>query len=223
MDKNKITIILVDDHPLIRKALRDELSGQPDFEVIAEATNGEEAISIVKEMSPDVIVMDINMPVINGIEATRQIKSCCPDIAVLVLTVYEEIEHIMSIIDAGASGYLTKNVFGEEIIQAIRGVASGETVLAPKIFKQIMKNTVVHKAKPISLDINEKITARELEILILTARGMNNKLIAEKLNISLRTVKSYLSDIYSKLNVSSRTEAVTVALNADIFKLEDIR
>lgn len=221
--QNKITIMLADDHPLIRKALRDELENQPDFEIVAEVADGEDAVKIATEIVPDVAIMDISMPKMNGIEATRQIKAKCPSIAVLVLTVHDETEHILSILEAGAAGYLIKTVFGEEVVQAVRGVITGETVLSPEIFQRIIKSALRHVRKPILLGAGEKITTREQEVLGLAARGMSNRDIARKLDLSEYTVKSYLVEIFSKLNVGSRTEAVITALQAGILTLNDLQ
>ncbi len=219
--KTKTSIMLADDHPLLRKALRDELENQPDFVVVAEAANGEEAVKIATEIVPDVAIMDISMPKVNGIEATKQIKAKCPAVAVLVLTVHDETEHILSILQTGAAGYLIKTAFGEEVVQAVRAVIAGETVLSPQIFQRIIKSALRHVSKPVSLDAGEKITAREQEILQLASSGMSNKEISQRLDLSEYTVKSYLVEIFSKLNVSSRTEAVMVALKAGLISLND--
>ena len=215
-------ILLADDHPLLRQALRNVLEKQDDFEIVAEAGDGEEAVRLATELIPNVVIMDISMPKINGLEATRQIKEKCPHIAVLVLTVHDDSEHVLSILDAGAAGYLTKSVFGEEVVLAVRGVAAGETVLSASISQQLIRHALKHISKPVMLGSGEKITRRELEILRLAARGMNNKDIAQNLGISLRTVKAYLVEIFSKLNVASRTEAVITALRAGILTLDDV-
>ena len=219
---DNITIMLADDHPLLRQALRSVLEKQSDFEIIAEASDGEEAVRLAVELVPNVVIMDIGMPKLNGLEATRQIKAKCPSIAILVLTVHDDSEHILSILEAGAAGYLTKSVFGDEVIHAVHGVVAGETVLSASISQQIIKYALRHIAKPLPLDRGGKITGRELEILRLAAGGMGNKDIAQKLDLSERTVKGYLAGIFSKLNVSSRTEAVISALRAGFFTLDDL-
>ena len=221
--RDKVTIMLADDHPLLREALRNVLEKEPDFEIVAEASDGEETVRLATEIIPHVVIMDISMPKISGLEATRQIKAKCPSIAVLVLTVHDDSEHILSILEAGAAGYLTKSVFGKEVINAVRGVASGETVLAPLVSEKIIKHALRYAAKPVSLGLGEKITGRELEILRLAAYGMSNKDIAERLELSLRTVKGYLQEVFSKLNVTSRTEAVITALRSGIITLDDIK
>jgi len=219
-ETKKITIMLADDHPLVRKALRDVLEKQAGFEIVAEAGDGEEAIKIATELVPDVVLMDITMPELNGIEATRQIKAKCPNIAVLVLTVHDDSEHILGILEAGAAGYLTKRVFGEEVIHAIHSVVAGETVLSAEIFQQILKHAMRYATKPITIAVGEKLTVREIEILNWAAKGKSNKDIAAELNLSQATIKSYLSDIFAKLEVASRTEAVIIGLRAGILTLE---
>lgn len=221
---NNITIMLADDHPLLRQALRNVLETQTDFEIIAEASDGEEAVRLAVELVPSVVIMDISMPKLNGLEATQQIKAKCPSIAILVLTVHDDSEHILSILEAGAAGYLTKSVFGEEVIHAVRGVVAGEAVLSASISQQIIKYALRHVVtKRLPLDTVERITARELEILRLAAMGMSNKDIAQKLDLSERTVKGYLAEIFSKLNVGSRTEAVITALRSGALTLDDLK
>ncbi len=219
---NKIRIMLADDHPLLRQALRDVLEKQPDLEVIAEASDGEEAVKLATELNPDVVIMDISMPELNGLEATKQIKANCPAIAVLVLTVHSDSEHILSILQAGAGGYLTKSVYGDEVIYAIRSLVCGETVLSPAVSQQIFKYAFQHIIKPKGLDAGDKLSSRELEVLSLAAKGTSNKDIALKLGLSLRTVKSYLANLFLKLNVASRTEAVIVGLRKGILTLGDL-
>jgi len=219
---DKITIMLADDHPLLRQALAGILNKQADFEIIAEAGDGEEAVKLATELVPDVVIMDISMPKLNGLEATRQIKARCPNVAILVLTVHSDSEHILGILEAGAAGYLTKSVFGKEVINAVRGVASGETVLSAPILQQILKHALQLMPKSFDLATGEKLSSRELGILKLAARGMSNKDIALKLDLSPRTVKAYMAEIFSKLRVSSRTEAVITGLRAGFLALDDL-
>ena len=219
---SKTRIMLADDHPLLRQALRDVLEKQPDFEVIAEASNGEEAVKLATEMLPDVVIMDISMPVLNGLEATTQIKATSPSIAVLVLTVHSDSEHILSILRAGAGGYLTKSVYGDEVIHAVRALASGETVLSPAVSQQIFKYAFQHSSEPKDLGTGNALSSRELEVLHLAAKGISNKDIAQRLGLSLRTVKGYLAGIFQKLNVASRTEAVIICLRKGVLTLQDL-
>jgi DNA-binding NarL/FixJ family response regulator len=217
---DKISILLVDDHPLLRQALRAVLERQADFKIVAEADDGEEAVRLASELVPDVVIMDINMPKLDGLEATRQIKANCPSVNVLVLTIYDDSEHLLGILEAGAAGYLTKRVYGQEVINAIRAVVAGDAILSPQIFKQVLKHALKDKPKTVSLDLGEKLTTRELEILNFVAIGLSNKDIARKLNLGLPTVKGYLAGIFSKLNVGSRTEAVATGLRAGFITLD---
>jgi len=218
----KISIILADDHPLLRQALKYVLEKHDDFEIVAEASDGEEAVRLAVELVPDVVIMDISMPKLNGLEATRQIKTRCPRVAVLVLTVHDDSEHILGILEAGAAGYLTKSVFGDEVIHAIRSVVAGDTVLSPNVSCQLMKRALRYVTKPVRLRDGEKLSKRELQILGMAARGLSNREIAERLEITQRTVKSYLTELFSKLNVRSRTEAVLFALRTGMIKLDDL-
>lgn len=221
-EPRKTSIFLADDHPIVRKALRNDLEKEADFIVLGEAGDGEEAVKLVSELTPDVVIMDIGMPKINGIEATRQIKASHPDIIVLVLTVYDDVEHILGILESGADGYLTKNILVEDIIKSIRSVVAGETVLSPQVFQQVLKYALRHSIKPVRLNTGVKLTTRELEILQLIAKGISNKEIASELNISSRTVKSHMVDIFRKLDVSSRTEAVITSLRIGFININDI-
>ena len=218
----KTSIILADDHPVVRRALRNELEKEEDFIIRGEASDGEEAVRLVSELVPDVIIMDIGMPILNGIEATRKIKTNYPDVIVLVLTIYDDVEHILGILESGADGYLTKNILVEDIIKSIRSVVAGEVVLSPQVFQQVLKYALRHSTKPVRLDVGGKLTTRELEALQLIAKGISNKEIANELEISPRTVKSHMVDIFRKLNVSSRTEAVITSLRSGLIKIDDI-
>jgi DNA-binding NarL/FixJ family response regulator len=221
--KNKTGILIADDHPLFRQSLMTVLKNEPDFEVVGEASNGVEAVKMTEELSPDIVLMDITMPGLDGLEATRQIKAEHPEIAVLVLTIHEDEQHAVDILEAGAAGYLTKSVFGEDIVHSIRGVVSGEMVLSPSVGKQLLKLADRYPRKPASLPAGEKLSTRELQILKLAARGMSNKAIAVELGFTLRTVKRNLDNIFSKLHVSSRTEAVVTGLRAGFLSIDDTR
>lgn len=219
----KTKIVLADDHPLLRKALRDLLEKEADFAIVGEAGDGEEAVKLATETLPDVIIMDISMPNLDGLEATRQIKARCPNVAVLVLTVHTDDECILEILQAGAAGYLVKSAFGDEVVQAVRAVVTGEMVLSPSIGQRLLKQAARYPTKPVLLEAGEKLSARELEVLKLTARGMSNKEIAQTLEIKLRTVKGHLADIFSKLRVASRTEAVMAGLRVGFLSMDDIQ
>jgi len=218
-----VTVMIADDHPLVREALKNLIESHSEMKVIAEASDGIEAVMLAKKMMPDIIVMDIGMPGMNGMEATRLIKAQFPDISVLILTVHTDMEHILGILKAGAAGYLTKEVFGIEVIHALQSIASGETVLSPKILQQILGNaTDLKTGETVTAHVSSHLNARETYILKLAASGLNNKTIATKLNLSEGTIKSYLNDIFSKLSVSSRTEAVIVGLKAGLINLNDL-
>ncbi|MBN1367636.1 MAG: response regulator transcription factor [Dehalococcoidales bacterium] len=211
----KIKIIIADDHPLIRQALRTSLEKQPDFEVIGEARDGEEVVKLTVKYIPDVVIMDISMPRINGIEATKQIKKECPTVAILILTVHQDPEYVSNLIQAGASGYLTKSVFGDEVVNTVRTIVSGETVLSPSIIKTLF-TCVTNPIETKQMDATEMFSVRQQQILILLADGKSNKEIARQLNLGIGTVKGHLSVIFMKLNAASRTEAITNALRSGV-------
>jgi DNA-binding NarL/FixJ family response regulator len=215
------TIMLVDDHPLVRTALSNEIAKETKLKVIAEASDGLEAVKLANELKPDIIVMDIGLPNLNGIEATRQIKAIKPDTIILALTVHDDIEHILGILESGADGYITKNVLAREIIQYIHSVIGRGTVLSPNIFRQVLKYALRHNVKQSPLN-TVPLTIRELEVLKLVAKGLTNKKIADELGIGIRTIKSHLMDIFTKLNAFSRTEAVITALRVGLLSIDDL-
>jgi NarL family two-component system response regulator LiaR len=218
----RVSIILADDHPLMRLALKDVLRKEVGFEIVAEARDGEETVRLVNELQPDIVIMDISMPKLNGVEATRQIKANCPNTAVLVLTVHADSEHLFSILEAGAAGYLVKSVYGDEIVNAIRSVISGEAVLSTPVAEILVKQALRLQTNSVVIAGLDKLGVREMAVLKLAASGMSNKEIAHTLDVSLRTVKSYLSSIFLKLRVSSRTEAVVIGLRSGILTLDDL-
>ncbi|MFC2008267.1 response regulator [Chloroflexota bacterium] len=220
---SKTTILIADDHPLYRKSLRSVLDEEPDFHIVGEAGNGEEAVRLADELQPAVVLMDITMPKLDGLEATRRIKASHPDISVLVLTIHSDDQHILGILEAGAAGYLTKSVFGDEVVQAVRGVVTGEMVLSPSVGQQLLKQAARYPTKEVPLPAGEKLSTRELQIIKLAARGMSNKSIAADLGLSLRTVKGHLANIFSKLNVGSRTEAVITGLREGFLSIDDLQ
>lgn len=220
--KKKTTILIADDHPLFRGSVRLVLDAIPDFKVVGEAGNGVEAIRLTEEMRPDIVLMDITMPELGGLEVTRQIKAEHPEIAVLILTIHSDEQHALEILEAGASGYLTKSVFGEEIVNAIKGVISGEMVFSPAIGKRLVELAARYPRKPALLPDGERLSTRELQLIKLIASGKSNKEIAAELKLSLRTVKRLLDNIYSILHVSSRTEVVIKGLRMGLVCADDL-
>lgn len=217
----KVRILLADDHPLIRFALKGILAIQDDLEIVGEVDNGEDAVNVAIQIVPDIVIMDITMPKMNGLEATRQIKKRCPSIAVLALTIHSDSEHILGIFEAGASGYLTKSAFGDEILSAIKGIMAGEMVISPDILQEVLQHTLSSAGSSLPIGKAEKLTPREQEILRLAAKGMSNKDIAGNLDISVPTVKVHLVHIFSKLQVASRTEALITAVRLGLIDVKE--
>ena len=217
--KDKLTILIADDHPLLREALRHALESEKDVDVIAEAGEGEEAVRLASELKPDVVVMDIVMPKLNGIEATKKIKEIAPNIAILILTAYDDEEYVLGLLDAGAAGYLLKSARGRDLVEAIRAIRSGESVLHPNIIAKLLKRAMTAPVE--EHKHTELFSERELQILKLVALGMSNKGIAGKLFLSERTVKAHLTNIFNKLNVASRSEAIVKGLKWELVTLED--
>ena len=220
--KKPITVVIADDHALVREGTKQLLDEHPGLSVVGEAADGQEAVEVVTRLKPDVVLMDIAMPGMNGIEATKRIKETTPSTSVLVLTAYDDEQYIYALLDAGAAGYLLKNVSGEELARSIYAVAEGESVLHPsvaaKVFKRVTSGAA-GLAKPRRMD---QLTERELAVLRLAARGLSNKMIARDLDLSDRTVQVHLSNVFGKLGVASRTEAVITALRRGIVRLEEI-
>jgi DNA-binding NarL/FixJ family response regulator len=208
---NKIRLVIADDHPVVRDGLRGMLESQADFEVIGEAADGEVALRLANEMQPDLVLMDLRMPVMDGVSAIRAIKNQIPTVQVLVLTTYDSDADIMPAIEAGATGYLLKDCTREELFHAIRAASAGEPVLAPAVAKRLMGK--------MRLPAEEKLSSRELEVLQLVAGGASNREIGSSLHVSQATVKSHLMHIFGKLGVSDRTAAVTVALQRGLIRL----
>ena len=219
---NKIKILLAEDHVIVREGTRELVQREPDMEVVAEADDGEEAVQLAGNLQPDVVIMDIALPKLNGIEATKQIKALYPATAVLILTAYDNDQYIFALLEAGAAGYLLKTVRGHELIDAIRAVSVGESVLHPKIARKVLSRFMPLATKPSEERVTELLSERELEVLKLAAKGMSNKDIAEQLFLSVRTVQSHLANIFTKLDVGSRTEAILCGLRRGWFTLEDL-
>ncbi|MEL7562119.1 response regulator transcription factor [Dehalogenimonas sp. 4OHTPN] len=218
----KIKVLLADDHVIVREGTKEMVERQPDMKVVAEASDGVEAVELARIYRPDVIVMDIAMPNMNGIEATKQIKKFLPTTAVLILTAYDSDQYIMALLEAGAAGYLLKNVRGNQLIDAIRAVFSGESILQPSTTRRVIDHL---KTKAVKLEEESPVntlTEREMEVLKLAAKGVSNRDIAEQLFVSNRTVQTHLSNIFKKLAVASRTEAILYGLKRGWFYMEEL-
>jgi DNA-binding NarL/FixJ family response regulator len=195
-----IRVLIADDHPLVRDALVQLLDGVDGIVVVGTASNGNEAVAAARETSPDVVLMDLEMPAFDGIQATRALTSANADARVVILTTFSDRERILGALDAGALGYLLKDAEHEEIIRGVRAAAIGDAPLAPRAAREMLAD----RAEP---QPGYELSARELEVLRLVARGLPNKLIARELEISEKTVKAHLTSVFSQLGVSDRTQA----------------
>jgi len=207
----KIRILIADDHPVVREGLVGMLEGQSDFEVVGVADDGDMAVSLYRDLVPDVILMDLQMPGLDGVGAIQQIKSEAKAAHILVLTTYDSDADILRAIEAGATGYLLKDTPRDDLFRAIRAAASGESVLAPSVATRLMSR--------MRAPAEEKLSAREIEVLELVAKGYSNKEVGKALHISTATVKTHLIHIYSKLGVDDRTAATTTAIERGIITL----
>ena len=212
----KMKILIADDHPVVREGLVTMLSRENDIEVVGEAQNGKVAIEKARELKPDIVLMDLRMPEVDGIEAIRRIKSENPQVKFIVLTTYDNDEYIFKGIEAGARAYLLKDAPRAELFKAIRAVSRGESLIEPAIAGKVLDRFAELSRQTQS---PEALSERELEVLTLIAKGTSNKLIATNLNIGESTVKTHIQSIFHKLNVSDRTEAVTEAIKKGIVHL----
>lgn len=204
-------VIICDDQAIVRDGLEMLLKLEPDIDVVGTAEDGAEAVELTAKKSPDLVLMDLKMPVMNGVEATRQIRARYPDVKVLVLTTYDDDEWVFDAINAGASGYLLKDTPRDEVVKVIRGTVSGKVYIDPSVAGKVIEH-VSNQSVASPTMITDKLTEREIEVLRLLARGLNNKDIAERLFLSEGTVRNHVSTILSKLNVADRTQAAVVAL-----------
>jgi DNA-binding NarL/FixJ family response regulator len=208
-----IRVVVVDDHHVVRAGIRELLADAPGIAVVGEARDGREAVKLALSERPDVVLMDINMPGLSGVEATRQIRAAAPEVRVLALTAYADAPYVDGLLDAGASGYLLKTAEDYELIRAVRATAAGQAVIDPAVAPRLIARLTQPAAAP------DALSEREREVLRLAARGQTNKQIGVALQISDRTVQNHLAHIYGKLGVASRTEAVTVALERHLIAL----
>jgi len=225
--REPIRVVLADDHAVVRKGIREFLEAEGDIVVVAEAADGAQAVLLVVEHRPDVAVLDVQMPGMGGIEATRRIKAQCPAVRVLILTAYDDDPYIFALLHAGANGYILKTADSAELVRALRAVHRGESALDSAVTHKVVQQLTTGRpsaslpngvpgqaaAEPRSAAVwVEALTEREVEVLRLAAKGLTNKAIGHTLGISDRTVQGHLANIYGKLGVNSRTEAVTQAL-----------
>jgi len=217
-----IRILLAEDHVVVRQGTRQLLERERDFEIVGEAGDGEEAVHLASQLKPDVVVMDVAMPKLSGIEATKQIKAVLPTTRVLVLTGYDYDEYIFSMLEAGAAGYLLKSVSGDELISAVRAVYAGEPMIHPTVLRKLMARFKTPAAEPAPVQPLPPLSEREMEVLKVAAQGMSNKDIGGTLFISERTVQAHMRSIFNKLGVGSRSEAILYGLKRGWFSIEDL-
>lgn len=215
----KVRVLIADDHTVFCDCLKKVLEMQEDLEVVGVAKSGPEAVRRAEETRPDVVLMDIQMPVLDGVRATKLIKELLPSTNILILTMHIEDKYLVDAIEAGASGYLLKELSVSEVVQAVRSVASGNYMLTPAAVKKLLKRANREDERNTS---HFQLTRRELEVISLVAAGLTNKEIANKLCVSLSTVKNHLSNIFAKLQCSNRAELVSKAINEELVKPAEI-
>lgn len=206
-------VLLVDDQTVVRAGLAAIAGSDPEIEVVGEGSNGEEAITLVETLSPDLVLMDLQMPVMNGVQATRRLKRDFPALPILVLTTYAADEWVLDAVRAGAAGYLLKDTRPVQLIAAIKGTIAGETFLDPAIAGKVLRQAVQDRvSEPMPTQLIDSLTARELEVLALVVKGLNNRQIGEELHLATGTVRNHVSVIMEKLAVSDRTQAAVLAV-----------
>lgn len=209
-----IRVLLADDHAVVRKGIRDFLEEDPEIRILAEASDGQQAWTLLAQQQPDVAVLDIRMPGLSGIELTERIKARYPQVRVLILTAYDDEPYIFALLRAGADGYVLKTASSRDLLQAVKAVAAGKSVLDPDVAPKVIASLAGNRAI-------EPLSDRELEVLRWVCKGRSNREIGQMLDISGRTVQGHLANIFGKLHVASRTEAVTVGLQRGLITLEE--
>jgi NarL family two-component system response regulator LiaR len=217
---DNIRVLIVDDHAIVRKGIRALLATEPDIDVVGEAQDGREAISQVERLLPDVVLMDLVMPVMDGLQATRHIATCSPEVQIVVLTSFTGVDKILPAIRAGAMGYILKDSGPEELVRAIRQVNKGDSSLHPAIARKLLQELSGSSGEG---EDEDPLTDREKEVLLLVAQGYHNLDIAERLGISDATVRTHVSHILTKLGLSSRTQAALYALRTGLASLSDAK
>ncbi len=220
-----IRILIADDHQLLREGIRNFLSLEPDFEIVGEAANGEEAIARTIELRPDVLLLDINMPKASGIEVASRLKESCPEVRILALTIHDDQNYMMNMIQSGAAGYLLKDVEPSMMVQAVRRVYAGESYVEPSLTKKLFQGITNREEKKVApaapgITEGERLSTREIEVLRLIGKGMSNAEIARTLYLSEKTVKNHLTNIFRKIDVTDRTQAVLYAIKHKIVNVE---
>lgn len=215
---NKIRILLADDHTILREGIRSLLEDEPDMQVIGEAEDGHTAVRLALQLGPEIVILDIAMPILNGLEATRQIKHQKPEIKVLILTMHENEEYIRQLLAAGAQGYILKDAAARELIGAIRSVQRGESVLSPAVTRLVIED-YLRWGDLQPEQASDGLSAREREVLQLIAEGYTNKQIAEILSISIKTVQAHRASLMQKLDLHDRGELIKYAIQKKIIDI----
>ena len=224
LNTNSIRVLVADDHMVVRQGIRSLLQAEPDLQVVGEAGDGRDAVRLARELQPDVVVMDLAMPGMDGMEATRAIKRTLPQTHVLALTVHESDEYFFRVLQAGASGYVLKRAAASELLSAVRAVAHGEVFLFPAVAKKLLADYLMRaqtRDERETRDLYAGLTAREHEILTLIAEGLTNREIAERLMLSLSTVQTHYTHILEKLNLQNRAELIKYAIRRGLIEVEE--
>ncbi|MBN2575574.1 MAG: response regulator transcription factor [Deltaproteobacteria bacterium] len=216
-----IRVLIADDHTLFRAGLRALFASEGDIEVVGEAANGEEAVHRAVELRPEVVVMDLMMPIMNGVEATRELKAKLPDVKVLVLSMYDDEEHVQRLLASGASGYMLKKATSDDLVRALREVVAGGIPLDPSVAAKVVKDYVRRVQGEEEAGQSPELTPRELEVLRLIAQGLSNQAIAEQLGLSRKTVDVHRANLMRKLDLHTVTELVKYALRRGLITLDE--
>jgi two-component system response regulator NreC len=217
---SKIRVLIADDHVIVREGIRALVEAQPDIEVVGEATNGEEAVIKAKEIQPDIVLMDITMPVMNGLEATKQIRQQSPEVRILVLTMHESDDYFFKILEAGASGYFVKGGSSSELVSALRAVQQGDVFIYPTMAKKLLRDYLQLVKAGQNEESYDGLTNREREVLKLIAEGNTNQEIADLVVLSVATVQTHRARIMAKLGLHSRTELIKYAIQRGFITLD---
>lgn len=213
-----VSVLIAEDHAIVREGIRMILEAEPDFDVVGEAKDGREALELAQRLAPDVVVMDISMPRMTGIEATPQIRRVCPNTRVLILTMHEEESYVFQLLRAGASGYVLKRAAAQDLVEAVRATAKGEAFLYPSVARNVVKDYLTRLQSGEGRDRYDGLTDREREILILVADGLSNAQIAERLHISVKTIQTHRAHVMEKLDLHDRSLLVRYAVRKGLIE-----